>query len=78
MASGFTREPDIVFTTKDHPEANGRTPKFGEQAYQLRFLLEDDRLLEVRISKDGWSKIGDFMVDELAGTPSYDDGSLGQ
>jgi hypothetical protein len=44
---------DITYVTKDHPEANGRTPGAGEQAYGLLFPLESGQTLEVIMGKQG-------------------------
>lgn len=64
------------FITYDHPNANGRTPEKGELEYGLKFTLEDGSVLNVKMGEEGWNSLTDMMMDMLADTPSYDDGSL--
>ena len=64
------------FRTKDHPEANGRKPIAGEQSYSLAFPLENGETLIVDMGQQGYEIIGQFMLDMMAETPSYSDGSV--
>lgn len=61
------------FRTKDHPEANGRTPKKGEQEFSLKFPLENGDVLVVKMGKEGWDTVGQFILDEAIDRPSYSD-----
>lgn len=66
----------VEFRTKDHPEANGRTPQSGDQENRLVFPLEDGRFLSVRMGREGFERVSQFILDILADTPSYGDGSV--
>lgn len=58
--------------TKDHPEANGRTPQSGEHAYTFTFPLADGASLEVHMGDESISKFRDFLgsmdIDEAMET----------
>ena len=69
---------EIIFRTEDHPEANGRKAQVGDTAYVARFPLEDGRELVVHFGKRGFDALGQMILDTLAGTPSYSDGSTNQ
>jgi hypothetical protein len=69
---------EVVFRTEDHPEANGRKPQRGESAYTLRFPLDDGRELVVHFGQRGFDTLGQMVIDTLADTPSYSDGSTNQ
>ena len=65
-----------VVLTQDHPGANGRTPQSGDREYSMTFTLEDGSVLTVKMGEPGWQIITNMMVDMLAESPSYDDGSV--
>ena len=58
----------MIARTKDHPEANGRTPQPGEQGYTLRFPLEDGSDLIVYCGAETFQHfsdmIGRMMIDD--------------
>lgn len=60
------------FRSKDHPEANGRRPVRGEQAWTLRFPLEDGTELRVHLGAKGRQSLQAMLsteeADERAGT----------
>lgn len=66
---------EITFRTEDHPEANGRKPVAGDKGYTMRFPLEDGRELVVETGQKGFDNLSQIMLDMLANTPSYNDGS---
>lgn len=66
----------IKFRCADHPEANGRTPKHGEQSYELVFPLETGQVLQIKFGQKGFDTVSQIMLDMMAETPSYGDGSL--
>jgi hypothetical protein len=65
----------IVFKTKDHPEANGRKPKFGEAEYQCTFPIEDGRFVTIRMGQAGFDNTTNLLMDMLSNAPNHDDGS---
>lgn len=69
-------EPDILFKTRDHPEANGRKPQNGETEYIMKFMLEDGRILGVRMGQAGFEIQSQLLLDMLSERPSYSDGSM--
>lgn len=64
------------FKTKDHPEANGRKAKAGEQEYVATFPLEDGSFLRVRMGQEGFNNTTNLLTDMLTNAPSHDDGSI--
>lgn len=56
------------FFTKDHPEANGRTPQSGEHEYTLTFPLADGSSLYIRCGEESLDKFREFL-----GSMSLDD-----
>jgi hypothetical protein len=54
------------FKTKDHPEANGRTPSGGEMAWTLQFLTDDGATILVRIGQVGRDAIRAMLLQEDA------------
>lgn len=66
----------LIFRTKDHPEANGRQPQSGDQEYCLVFPIEDGRFLSVKMGREGFEHISQFILDAMANTPSYGDDSV--
>lgn len=66
---------EVLMRTIDHPEANGRKPISGDVAFDLRFPLEDNRELVVAMGELGFDRVSQIILDNLAGTPSYSDGS---
>lgn len=54
------------FRTKDHPEANGRRPQNGEQAWTIDFTLEDGGKLYVKMGKVGRQALKDMLAQEEA------------
>lgn len=45
--------PERVFRTKDHPEANDRTPVHGEHAWTFTLPLDDGTTLAVKVGRVG-------------------------
>lgn len=66
---------EVHFRTIDHPEANGRKAKIGDQAYQLRFPLEDGRELVLSYGEPGFQTLTQLLMDMLANAPCHSDGS---
>lgn len=66
----------LVFRTKCHPEANGRTPKRGDVEHALVFPLENGESLTIHMGKEGFERFSQFLLDEMANTPSYGDDSV--
>ena len=56
---------DPVFRTSDHPEANGRTPRLGEQEWRLHFPLEDGRTLWLNVGTVGHHALRDMLIQEM-------------
>jgi hypothetical protein len=48
-APPWDRAADLTYRTRDHPIANGREPVRGETGWNMRFVLEDGRYLEVQL-----------------------------
>lgn len=62
----------IEFKCKDDPEANGRTPKKGEQRFTILFPLEDGSELKVHMGREGMNHFESFIAqmmveDEIEG-----------
>ncbi len=69
--------PEILtLLTMDHPEAFGRTGKKGECQYILQFSLEDGRVLVLKLGQVAYEHMTQFLLDAMANTPDYNDGSL--
>ncbi len=64
---------DLVFKTYDHPEANGRKAKFGEEEHTLTFPLDDKRTLTLRIGHLGFDALTDNLMKMLTDAPSHSD-----
>lgn len=62
----FEGRPGPEFRTKDHPMANGRTPKGGEIGYVLYFPLEDGTTLKVYCGQEGMRNLRDVVLAEAA------------
>lgn len=62
------------FYTKDHPQANGRTPLAGEQAYTLTFPLSDTAEIKVCCGAETFARfgemIGSMVLDDEAAKPT--------
>jgi hypothetical protein len=69
-------EKIITLRTRCHPEANGRKPIAGETQWAMIFPLESGEILQIKMGKEGFETIGQFILDSMADTPSYGDGSL--
>lgn len=58
----------IVLRCKDDPEANGRTPREGEQRYTLIFPLENGDDLKLYMGREGINEfagmISQMMIDD--------------
>lgn len=67
---------EISYYTYDHPEAGGRQAQPGETGYKLRFTLVDGRILAVHIGPKGYEALSQMLLDMMAGTPPYNDGTL--
>ena len=49
--------PDLTFLTPDHPEACGREPEEGDEAYIIHFPLEHGRVLAMHMGKIGFEHL---------------------
>lgn len=58
---GMDKTPDLTFLSEDHPEANGRTPQFGEVEYGFRWTLEDGRILCMRMGEAAYKGFAQFI-----------------
>lgn len=67
----------IEIRTLDHPEANGRKPQPGETEYAFTFRAENNEIVILRMGSQAWEIHSQHVLDMLAETPSYNDGSLG-
>ena len=54
----------LNFTTRDHPEANGRTPRVEEQSWTFTFDLEGGRSLVVNMGKECHDIFRGFILRE--------------
>lgn len=52
---------EIVLRTVDHPEANGRVPKRGEQGWTLTFPLDSGTSLLVKCGEQTVNKFREFL-----------------
>jgi hypothetical protein len=52
---------ELRFYTKDHPEANGRIPKDGENAYEFIFPLADGTSLRIHCGDETMLKFQEFL-----------------
>lgn len=66
----------LVYKTKDHPEANGRKPQVGDQAYDLVFTLENGDFLRIKMGKEGFDNVTNLLMDMLTEAPPHNDGSV--
>lgn len=59
-------EPDkqLRLRSEDHPEANGRNPIPGEQAWTLRIPLEDGRTLLLCLGAKTRRVLRDMILEE--------------
>lgn len=57
---------DKRFRTKDHPEANGRTPQAGEQQWSFWFPLDDGTKLYLSMGKEGRDNLRSLVMQEEA------------
>lgn len=48
--------------SKDHPEANGRQPQFGDVAWTLKIPLEDGTTLLLKLGKKSRDMIFGMMI----------------
>ncbi len=55
---------DIHFKTKDHPEANGRQPKFGESSWSPYFPLENGDVLHLHLGQIGRDTMFGMLIAE--------------
>jgi hypothetical protein len=77
IASNRKQKPKLMdIKTKDHPEANGRKPIPGDTAYTFTFIDEHGTKVNIHMGEEGWKLHSQHVLDMLAETPSYDDGSL--
>lgn len=54
----------MILRTDDHPEANGRTPKHGEQQWIVTMPLETGESLQIKMGKKSRDMIFGMMVAE--------------
>ena len=58
------------FYSKDHPQARGREPNPGEQAYELTFPIDDGTELVIHCGAETFSRfaemIGSMTLDDAA------------
>lgn len=66
---------ELRLRTIDHPEANGRKPISGEQAYEARFPLEDGRELVLAMGEHGFRQTTDLLLDMVTGAEPHNDGT---
>lgn len=59
-------DPELVFRTHDHPEANGRQPQPGESAWTFHFGLEDGRALALHGGRMTRQLFRDMLAQEEA------------
>lgn len=52
---------DMIFRMADHPTAVGRTPKDGEEGYQLMLPLEDGRKILILFGDDTLARLTDAL-----------------
>lgn len=45
------------FKTRNHPEANGRSPKDGEQDYSLSVPLDDNAMLHINLGEEDFISV---------------------
>lgn len=65
MATDAAPGEVITFIAEDHPQANGRRAKFGEQQWTISFTLEDGRRLDVLIGKTGHAALRAMLIQEM-------------
>lgn len=56
---------EVVYRTKDHPEANGRKAQIGEQQWVLTFPIDDGRTLRVLVGKAGHAALRGMLIQEM-------------
>lgn len=61
-------EEIVAFRTTGHPEANGRAPLKGEQAWTLIFPLEDGRKLHVEVGKEDFQHFVKMLTQYVVDT----------
>jgi hypothetical protein len=57
---------ELVFKTRDHPEANGKEAQKGDVQYDLYFPLEDGTKLHVLMGREGMKHVQTVVLEELA------------
>ncbi len=65
MSDTAVQEGDLAFRTEDHPEANGRKPCRGEQAWEVFFTLEDGRKLILHMGREGHASMRRILLQEM-------------
>jgi hypothetical protein len=51
--------------TKDHPEANGRTPQNNEHEWTFNFQLEDGSTLCLKMGDEGLKNLRHIILDQM-------------
>ncbi len=57
---------DLHFTTKDHPEANGRKPLPGETAWNFYLPLDNGDTLHVHMGQKGRDILFGMMIADCS------------
>lgn len=64
-ALGTNVSPQLVLTTRDCADANGRKPKIGEQLWEFTFPLDDGRTLIIRAGKSARANFLAMLHQEM-------------
>lgn len=55
---------ELIYKTKDHPEANGRKPEIDDEAYTLWFPLENGDKLTIQMGKEGIAHLRNVILSQ--------------
>jgi hypothetical protein len=66
------KDPDLVFRSIDHPEANGRTPVPGDQIYTIGVDLEDGRHLHLKMGRNSFDNFRG-MLEQMDADDKFED-----
>lgn len=62
--------------TKDHPEANGRSPQTGDHEWVFNFPLENGDTLFLKMGDEGLKNLRHVVLDQMIDEntdPNYND-----
>lgn len=62
--AGVLRDPDIIYRTHDHPEANGRKPRKGDSSWSFQWILENGRILRICMGRESRNAFREFLFQE--------------